>query len=123
MIRNDEPVAILPMPRGHRARLTSSQLAAKNVRIPQVLVPHRDASDQGRRPSTTPIREVPLDRTPLPDTRELPATKEVDDKQRWLEVLGQTGGNQTAAAKLLGMGRTAFGNRLNVYGIARRRKK
>jgi DNA-binding NtrC family response regulator len=45
------------------------------------------------------------------------------EKQRILDVLEQTAGNQTAAAKLLGMGRTAFVARLNQYGISRPRKR
>ena len=40
-----------------------------------------------------------------------------------IDALEKTAGNQTAAAKLLGMGRTAFVARLNQYGISRPRKK
>jgi transcriptional regulator with PAS, ATPase and Fis domain len=72
---------------------------------------------------TAPAVAVPFDRVPLSETREMPTSKDNDDKQRVLDALVQTAGNQTAAAKVLGMGRTAFVNRLNLYGIARPRKK
>jgi DNA-binding NtrC family response regulator len=48
---------------------------------------------------------------------------EPEEKQQILDVLEKTAGNQTAAAKLLGMGRTAFVARLNQYGISRPRKR
>jgi DNA-binding NtrC family response regulator len=72
-----------------------------------------------------PTRTVPHGQTPLSD---LSSTKpgsalEPAEKQRILDVLEQTAGNQTAAAKLLGMGRTAFVARLNQYGISRPRKR
>ena len=68
---------------------------------------------------------VPYGQTPLTDlstTKSGPAL-EPDEKQRIIDALEQTAGNQTAAAKLLGMGRTAFVARLNQYGISRPRKK
>jgi DNA-binding NtrC family response regulator len=48
---------------------------------------------------------------------------EPEEKRRILDVLEKTAGNQTAAARLLGMGRTAFVARLNQYGISRPRKR
>jgi DNA-binding NtrC family response regulator len=72
-----------------------------------------------------PTRTVPHGQTPLSDlssTEPGPAL-EPAEKQRILDVLEQTAGNQTAAAKLLGMGRTAFVARLNQYGISRPRKR
>ena len=72
-----------------------------------------------------PIRTVPHDQTPLSDlssTQPGPAL-ESEEKRRILDVLEKTAGNQTAAARLLGMGRTAFVARLNQYGISRPRKK
>ncbi len=44
------------------------------------------------------------------------------EKKAILEALEQTNGNQSAAAKLLGIGRHALLNRLDAYGIARPRK-
>jgi DNA-binding NtrC family response regulator len=68
---------------------------------------------------------VPYGQTPLAGasfTQSGPAL-ESDEKRRILDVLARTAGNQTAAARLLGMGRTSFVARLNQYGISRPRKK
>jgi two-component system response regulator AtoC len=72
-----------------------------------------------------PTRTVPHGQTPLSDlsSTEPGSALEPAEKQRILDVLEQTAGNQTAAAKLLGMGRTAFVARLNQYGISRPRKR
>ena len=58
----------------------------------------------------------------LSSTQSSPAL-EPEEKRRILDVLEKTAGNQTAAARLLGMGRTAFVARLNQYGISRPRKR
>jgi transcriptional regulator of acetoin/glycerol metabolism len=68
---------------------------------------------------------VPYGQTPLyglPTTQSGPAL-EPEEKGRILDALEKTAGNQTAAARLLGMGRTAFVARLNQYGISRPRKR
>ena len=72
-----------------------------------------------------PTRTGPHGQTPLSDlsSTEPGSALEPAEKQRILDVLEQTAGNQTAAAKLLGMGRTAFVARLNQYGISRPRKR
>jgi DNA-binding NtrC family response regulator len=72
-----------------------------------------------------PTRTVPHGQTPLSDlsSTQPGSALEPAEKQRILDVLEQTAGNQTAAAKLLGMGRTAFVARLNQYGISRPRKR
>jgi DNA-binding NtrC family response regulator len=49
-------------------------------------------------------------------------TVEPEEKRRILDALVKTAGNQTAAARLVGMGRSAFVARLNQYGISRPRK-
>jgi DNA-binding NtrC family response regulator len=72
-----------------------------------------------------PTRTLPHGQTPLSDlssTQPGPALQP-EEKQRILDVLEKTAGNQTAAARLLGMGRTAFVARLNQYGISRPRKR
>jgi len=72
-----------------------------------------------------PIPAVPYGQTPLSagsSTEPGPALGP-KEKQRILDVLAKTAGNQTAAARMLGMGRTAFVGRLNQYGISRPRKK
>jgi transcriptional regulator with PAS, ATPase and Fis domain len=74
-------------------------------------------------PQPTPT--VPHGQTPLSDlssTQPRPAL-EPEERRRILDVLEKTAGNQTAAARLLGMGRTAFVARLNQYGISRPRKR
>ena len=72
-----------------------------------------------------PSLAVPYGQTPLyglATTQSDPAL-EPKEKQRILDALDKTAGNQTAAAKLLGMGRTAFVGRLNQFGISRPRKR
>jgi DNA-binding NtrC family response regulator len=44
------------------------------------------------------------------------------ERERILEALTSCGGNQTAAAKLLGVSRRMLVNRLNLYDIPRPRK-
>jgi DNA-binding NtrC family response regulator len=72
-----------------------------------------------------PSPAVPYGQTPLYglSTTQSGLALEPEEKQRILDALDKTAGNQTAAAKLLGMGRTAFVARLNQYGISRPRKK
>jgi two-component system response regulator AtoC len=70
-----------------------------------------------------PPPAVPLDRAPLSDTDPGLPIVGAEERLRVLDALAQTAGNQTAAAKLLGMSRTAFVGRLNLYGISRPRKK
>jgi DNA-binding NtrC family response regulator len=73
-------------------------------------------------PTSAPLR-APL---PLPSSSPTPTPPPLDDgdpeKQRILDALNRCAGNQTAAAKLLGMGRRTLINRLDQYGIARPRK-
>ena len=45
------------------------------------------------------------------------------EKQRIIDALEQTGGNQTRAAELLGMSRRTFVKRLDEYGVPRPRKR
>jgi two-component system, NtrC family, response regulator AtoC len=74
---------------------------------------------------SAPAPSVPYGQTPLRDlssTQTDPAL-ETDERGSIIDALEKTAGNQTAAAKLLGMGRTAFVARLNQYGISRPRKK
>lgn len=52
-----------------------------------------------------------------------PTLDSPDERTRIVAALEQTGGNQTAAAKLLGMARRTFIVRLEQYGVARPRKK
>ncbi|AGP40019.1 helix-turn-helix domain-containing protein [Sorangium cellulosum] len=45
------------------------------------------------------------------------------DRQRVLEALEQSAGNQTRAAKLLGISLRTLINRIDAYGIPRPRKR
>jgi DNA-binding NtrC family response regulator len=56
------------------------------------------------------------DETPPPSDREL-------DKRRIEEALASCGGNQSRAAKLLGIARSTLVLRLEIYGITRPRKR
>jgi DNA-binding NtrC family response regulator len=47
---------------------------------------------------------------------------EVVERHRIADALAETGGNQTRAAKLLGISRRTLVNRLSRYGISRPRK-
>ncbi len=72
-----------------------------------------------------------LDRMPASELARLvgqkqlaPPRKEHDlEKQRILDTLEKSGGNQTLAAKLLGMARNTLAARLDGYGVHRPRKK
>ena len=46
------------------------------------------------------------------------ADKNVNEKQQLIEVLRETGGNQTRAAKILGVNRMTVLNRMRKYGIS-----
>ena len=46
-----------------------------------------------------------------------------DERQRVLDALAQCAGNQTEAAKVLGISRRTLVSRLDAYGIARPRKR
>ncbi len=72
-----------------------------------------------------PSPTVPYGHTPFSDlsSTQRGSVLEPEEKRRILDVLEKTAGNQTAAARLLGMGRTAFVARLNQYGISRPRKR
>jgi len=75
--------------------------------------------------ATRPTPAVPCSQTPLSDLSPTQpgSALESEEKRRILDVLEKTAGNQTTAARLLGMGRTAFVARLNQYGISRPRKR
>jgi transcriptional regulator with GAF, ATPase, and Fis domain len=72
-----------------------------------------------------PPPAVPYGHTPIAglSTTQQELALAPKEKQRIIDALDKTAGNQTAASKLLGMGRTAFVARLNQYGISRPRKK
>jgi transcriptional regulator with GAF, ATPase, and Fis domain len=82
-------------------------------------------------PSSTPRLEdsapgvaTPSSGTPAvaPKSAIAPSSRP-DDRQRIIDALAQTGGNQTEAAKLLGIARRTLVNRLEEYDIPRPRKR
>jgi transcriptional regulator with GAF, ATPase, and Fis domain len=95
-------------------------VCAGNVICSEVLaVGTSGISALARVQAENPETVAPLHRAPARDIR---------DQLRAFEracisnALDETGGNQTQAARLLGMTRRTFTNRLNVLGLARRRR-
>ena len=79
-----------------------------------------------RRPQAPPASAPAPTPTPTPraaeDGGDLRGEVAALEKQRILDALQRSAGNQTLAAKLLGMPRRTFLNRLDAYNIARPRK-
>ncbi len=72
---------------------------------------------------------LPLDRLSRSDSGQRPyegiadsPTHSDDPRQRIIEALRETGGNQTKAARMLGISRVTLAKRLDAYGIPRPRK-
>jgi two-component system, NtrC family, response regulator AtoC len=59
----------------------------------------------------------------LGPTRDIRSDLEAFERTQILAVLAQTGGNQTQAAKLLGVSRRTLSNKLNKYGVERPRSQ
>ena len=81
-------------------------------------------------PTAEPAPEAPPESPPPPAAP--PPEDEVErlrsaladvERQRIVDALNQCAGNQSSAAELLGMSRSAFIKRLNRFGIARPRRK
>jgi DNA-binding NtrC family response regulator len=72
------------------------------------------AARGGSRPTALPAG----DPAPIPAGASLSAVDAVE-RQRVFEVMAQVGGNQTRAAKILGMARGTLIERLKRYGIRR----
>jgi two-component system, NtrC family, response regulator AtoC len=68
------------------------------------------------------VQEVTSRRPPIP-TDDLQGALEAMEKQAIIDALEKTGGNQSAAARLLNIGRHALIGRIEAYGLARPRKK
>ncbi len=60
---------------------------------------------------------------PPPPLDPLRAAMDARDKQRVVDALAECGGNQTHAAKLLGIARGTLLSRMDAYGLARPRKR
>jgi DNA-binding NtrC family response regulator len=68
--------------------------------------------------STLPLRRIGPEPAPPPTADEPPAS----ERERILAALAECGGNQSRAAKMLGISRTTLVTRLNGYGVPRPRK-
>ena len=74
-------------------------------------------------PGPAPDREAPsAGKTPRA-TDDLRGALESVERQAIIDALEKTGGNQSAAARLLGIGRHALIGRIEAYGLARPRKR
>jgi len=74
-----------------------------------------------RMASTLPLNRIGHESVPPPSSA--PAATGIDpERDRILAVLAECGGNQSRAAKVLGISRTTLVTRLNAYGIPRPRR-
>jgi len=69
------------------------------------------------------LGDEPTLEEPSADAATLRQEKESFEKQRVLDALAQTGGNQTKAAALLGVSRRTLVYKLEAFGVARPRKR
>jgi two-component system, NtrC family, response regulator AtoC len=76
-----------------------------------------------RMASTLPLHRIGSEASPpSPDSRPPPASEGGSEREHILAVLAQCGGNQSRAAKELGISRTTLVARLNDYRVPRPRK-
>jgi two-component system, NtrC family, response regulator AtoC len=112
------PISLEHLP-VEKMRATMTQRAAGAARS-EPLVPGSPAA------SSSPARADPLAPPALPrDQTVADIRREMDalERERILVVLNTCGGNQTEAARVLGMSRRALVNRLDAWGVARPRKR
>ena len=105
-----------------RAALLSSGGAIRPSHL--VLEPTRDSAVTIpiERSSAPTIPPMPADRSTPPGDRSLATAVAELERQRILDALEQCGGNQTRAARLLGISRNTLLARLDAYGLPRPRK-
>ncbi len=83
-----------------------------------------ETDDHPKAPASPPKGSAPeAHRAEVRRAEARPAESRTPEEERILEALRETGGNQTRAAKLLGISRRTLLNRLDRYGIARPRKR
>jgi len=82
----------------------------------------RDTPVPPSSPVPPPAAEDAAPARPLSVVEEARQQAEVVERHRIADALAETGGNQTRAAKLLGISRRTLVNRLSRYGISRPRK-
>jgi two-component system, NtrC family, response regulator AtoC len=87
--------------------------------LPSMLGARRDAEEKRARP-TVP---VPADcASPMESLRDIQRVADERERETILEALAQCGGNQTRAAKVLGISRRTLVARIEAYGAPRPRK-
>jgi DNA-binding NtrC family response regulator len=96
------------------------------IRVDHLPVDKMGATVLGAGPPGTPAEEFDesVHTSPVPRVSEAGLRDEVDafEKQRIVEALARCAGNQTQAARLLGISRGSLVARLDAYGIPRPRK-
>jgi DNA-binding NtrC family response regulator len=114
-VATDKMVSHLFMPSVSRPRPKNP---ARVTRQPQ-----SKRTDEPEFARITAPRKPPGDQTEPPDSiEELKDEASQEERRRILEALRRTGGNQTKAARLLGISRRTLINRLDAFNIERPRK-
>jgi two-component system, NtrC family, response regulator AtoC len=96
-------------------QITPESLPAERMRAPSITMP---AAATGAPPKRVDTATSPNGTLPQNVKREV----QVLEKQRILAALDECAGNQTHAARLLGISRATLVGRLDLYGIKRPRK-
>ncbi len=102
-----------------RSMMERAVLMCEHAIQPEHLLSDRMVLPEAMARPSRPTSHIP-DRATVPPSA--PTTGQTDERRRILEALEQTGGNQTRAAKLLGMSLRTLVNRLSEYDVPRPRK-
>jgi len=100
-------------------------LSTLEIACPEILVAAPIVSVAAFDPSTTAELAQPIgpsSATIPPVASDLKQAVQVAEKQRVLEALAKSNGNQARAAELLGVSRRTLINKIEAYGIGRPRK-
>jgi transcriptional regulator with GAF, ATPase, and Fis domain len=79
-------------------------------------------STSPRTPTATPAREAPPEARPAADGGSLRGAIDAFERERIIAILEQCAGNQSRAARMLGMPRRSLIRRMDEYGLPRPRK-